>query len=368
MEHGKIEFTTRAENNFNFLRLSAAVLVIVSHAFELPTGLARHDLIFYLTGYSISWYAVNVFFVVSGYLILTSWERRPSLSAFAWARFLRIYPGLFIALILSVALLGIFFSTLPLSQYLSNDRTLRYLAGSLSIVYVQYDLPGVFENTPQPTVNGSLWTLRYELLCYVGIALAGSIGILRTSSTRRRLFTSVVVVSSIALVYLDARDMHQQGGKLAMLYELARLAMCFALGSLYLGMEKVLPLKVTILTALFLLMVVAVGTSLFVPVANIAIAYCTIWLAFVPGGKFAAWARSAPDYSYGVYIYAFPIQQALVATFPTATPAANFMLALAISLAFAAMSWHFVERPALSHKKLFSGMHPSKQRRPQELS
>lgn len=365
MEPGKVELATRAGNNFNVLRFLAAVLVIFSHAYELPTGLARHDGVFYFTGLPISWYAVNVFFVVSGYLVLTSWERRPFVLAFLWARFLRIHPGLFVMLVLTIPLLGIFFSSLPLFQYLADGQTLRYLAGCLSIIHVQYELPGVFENTPLSAVNGSLWTLRYEILCYAGIALTGSVGLLRSCGTRRVVLTLVVLASSVALVYLDAREMHPQGGKLAMVYELARLSMCFSLGGLYFGLEKKLPLKISILAALLILMIGARGTSLFAPVANIAVAYCTMWLAFIPDTKCLNWTRSAPDYSYGIYIYAFPIQQALISTTPTMSQATNFIFGLTLAMAFAAMSWHLIEQPALSYKSLFSRAQPSVRSRPQ---
>jgi peptidoglycan/LPS O-acetylase OafA/YrhL len=360
MSHGApipatVEPGRRAGNNFNLLRLSAAVLVIISHAFELPTGLARHDEMFYFTGRALAWYAVNVFFVVSGYLIAASWDRRPSLGPFLWARFLRIYPGLFVMLILIVPALGIFFSTLPPLQYLANNQTFLYLAGGLSIVHVQYELPGVFENTPLSAVNGSLWTLRYEVLCYAGIALAGVIGLLRSTGPRRLLLVAVIIASSVVLICFDARGLPQLGGKLAMLYELARLAMCFSLGALYLGMEKDIPLKIYILAPLLAVMIAARGTPLFAPLANIATAYGTMWLAFVPAAKWITWTRSAPDYSYGIYIYAFPIQQALIAAIPGISPAANFAFALAFVIVLAAMSWHFVEKPALSYKSLFSG-------------
>ncbi len=343
-------------NNFNFLRFFAASLVVLSHAFELPTGFRSHDVAFALTGQPFSWYAVNLFFVVSGYLIVVSWERRSSAFAFLLARFMRLVPGLFVMLAITVVVLGAAFSTLSFGQFMTDSQTWRYAVGCLSILFVQYELPGVFSNNPVSAVNGSLWTLRYEVLCYLSVAAIGLLpGLQRIDRTRRLMMLSAAVAATaFALVLFHAFDLRHAGGKPAMLYELARLAMCFLLGGLYRQIEARMPLRLDIVLCLFVLTIAAAGTILFSPVANVATAYATFWVAFMPKGRWITWTRSAPDYSYGVYIYAFPIQQALIAMWPGMTPLANFTLGFALTLAAAALSWHFVEKPALSLKRRFS--------------
>ncbi len=344
-------------NNFNVLRFVAASLVVLSHAFELPTGFRSHDVAFALTGQPFSWYAVNLFFVVSGYLIVASWERRSSVLAFLVARFMRLVPGLFVMLTITVVVLGAAFSTLSFGQFITDSQTWRYAAGCLSIIFVRYELPGVFSNNPVSAVNGSLWTLRYEVLCYLSVAAIGLLPGLQHIDRRRRalILSAAVVAASFALIIFDAFDLRHAGGKPAMLYELARLAMCFMLGGLYRQIETRLPLRFDIVVGLLVLMMAVAGTMLFSPVANVAVAYTTFWIAFIPKGRWISWTRSAPDYSYGVYIYAFPIQQALIAAWPGITPLLNFVLAFAITLAAAAASWHFVEKPALSLKRWFPG-------------
>src|SRR4051812_28318215 len=106
------ELATEKDNNFNMLRFMAATLVILSHGIELPSGLVSRDWAYHLTGQSFSWYAVNLFFVLSGYLIFGSWDAKPSLITFVKARFLRIIPGLFVMLVLCVLVLGVGFSKL----------------------------------------------------------------------------------------------------------------------------------------------------------------------------------------------------------------------------------------------------------------
>lgn len=342
-------------NNFNLLRFVAASLVVLSHAFELPTGFRSHDVAFALTGQPFSWYAVNLFFVVSGYLIVVSWERRSSVLAFLVARVMRLVPGLLVMLIITVVVLGAAFSTYSFGQFITASQTWRYAAGCLSIVFVQYELPGVFSGNPVSAVNGSLWTLRYEVLCYLSVAAIGLLPGLQHIDRRRRslVLSAAVVVTSVVLVVFDAFDLRYAGGKPAMMYELARLAMCFLLGGLYRQIETRLPLRFGIVIGLSALTIAVAGTVWFSPIANVATAYATFWIAFIPKGRWIAWTRSAPDYSYGVYIYAFPIQQALIAVWPGVTPLANFMLGFALTLAAAAVSWHFVEKPALSLKRRF---------------
>ncbi|WP_157783802.1 acyltransferase family protein, partial [Bradyrhizobium liaoningense] len=348
------KFEARSRNNFNILRVVAASLVVLSHGYELPTGLAQHDWAFYFTGRALSWYAVNLFFVISGYLIFVSWERNPSPLSFFWARFLRIFPGLFVMLVTTVLVLGASFSTLPFLQYIVDYRTIQYLLGCLSVIAVRYELPGVFVDNPSEAVNGSLWTLRYEVFCYVCVAAVGMTGLLRVQRRRMGFLVAGILASSLALIFLDIRGLHPSEGKLAMAYELARLTLCFQLGGLYSDLRHRLPLKFMVVVGLLAVMVASVETPLFAPVASIAVAYAAMWFAFVPDGEWIAWTRSAPDYSYGIYIYAFPIQQALIAAMPAVSPLSTFALGFCMTLVPAALSWHFVERPAITHKQLRS--------------
>ena len=346
------ERASRRSNNFNALRFVAASLVLVSHSFELPTGVAQRDFAFTATGRTLSWYAVDMFFVISGYLIFVSWQRKPSLIAFFCARFLRLIPGLFAMLLIIVPILGIAFSTLNFARYLTDLQTARYFLGCLSIIFVKYDLPGVFLSNPLQSVNGSLWTLRYELLCYVSVALAGYAGLFKVQALRRTALFAGITLSSGLLIWLDIKGYDKSSDKIGMAYELARLSMCFQLGSLYSEFEKKIPIKLVVLIGFLAAMAAAVRTPLFAPIANVGTAYITIWLAVVPSGKWIRWTRSAPDYSYGIYIYAFPIQQVLIASMPGISLATMIIIAYPLTLVLAAASWHFIERPSLSLKRL----------------
>jgi peptidoglycan/LPS O-acetylase OafA/YrhL len=339
-------------NNLNALRFLAASLVVLSHGFELPSGLSTRDWAHAATGRAFSWYAVNMFFVISGYLIFASWRRRPQLFPFLYARFLRIVPALFVMLVVTVFLLGALFSTLAFASFLTAPETLRYFWGCLSIVFVKYDLPGVFGANPLQAVNGSLWTLRYEISCYAAVAIAGAAGFLKSTSMRRAAMLSAAVAASIVLISLDAYGLGNSEGRLGMLYELCRLALCFLLGGIFYEFGQHIRTKINFIfpVAAVLLILLVAKTSVFTPIASLAIACLTVWLAFVPNGRWIAWTRKASDYSYGMYIYAFPVQQAIIAAIPGVSFATDIGLGFLVTLAFAALSWHLVERPALSLK------------------
>jgi peptidoglycan/LPS O-acetylase OafA/YrhL len=342
--------STKNSNNFNFLRFLAASLVILSHGIELPTSLASRDWAYQLTGEPFSWYAVNLFFVISGYLIFASWDANPSLAAFAKARCLRILPGLVFMLVLCILVLGLFFSKLDFFRFLSSDSTLRYFAGCLSILFVQMQLPGVFEDNPLSAVNGSLWTLRYEIVCYAGVAILGVIGSSVFPAARRTALLIGIPIAIAATVSIEAWMLPIEG-KTYVIYQLARLGLCFLLGGLFREFGAIALLRFELAIALLIVAVFTIRTPAFTPVASVAVAYLGFWCAFVPNNYFCKLTRTAPDYSYGLYIYAFPIQQGIVAIIPDASIRQVIILGFIITLAFAAFSWHFVEKPMLALKK-----------------
>jgi peptidoglycan/LPS O-acetylase OafA/YrhL len=349
-----------SRNNFTALRFIAATLVILSHGVELPTGLAQRDWVYTATGKALSWYAVNLFFVISGYLIFLSWERTPSIKSFFWARFLRIMPGLFAMLVITVVILGTAFSTLAVGDFITNTATFKYFVGCLSVLFVQYELPRVFSSNPIHAVNGSLWTLRYEISCYFAVGAAGAIGALGSPHRRRTILLIGTLVASTMLISLDALGLGDSNDRLGMIYEFARLSMCFQLGGLYSEFGDKIPLRSIFVVGLVALLLLIVHTSIFTPVASITTAYVACWFAFIPNGKWITWTRWAPDYSYGIYIYAFPVQQAFISLMPGSSPSSNIIVGFCVTLFFAGISWHIVEKPALSLKRYIPRFSKSK--------
>lgn len=322
-------------NNLDFLRFAAAACVIVSHAFPLALGVGTPEPLQDLTRgqTNLGRIAVAVFFLVSGLLVTRSLDRSRSVVVFARARALRILPGLAAAVLLTAFALGPVVTTLPLAEYLTDPEVPAYALKNATAVLQAPRLPGVFEGNPFPgTVNGSLWTLRYEVVAYAFVALAGALRLLR-----RR---AVLPATLLALALLAAGI----GGPWT------ELLAPFGVGSsAYLVRDRIrfdarwIPLA---LTALVLAALAGVGFRATFAVAG---GFLLLFAAFAPS-RLSGWARR-DDLSYGLYVYAFPVQQAVASVLPGSW-VLNVAVSVPVVLALAWGSWHLVEKRALRLKRV----------------
>ncbi|UYV15865.1 acyltransferase family protein [Porphyrobacter sp. ULC335] len=332
------------DNNLNVIRMVAAAAVLVSHAWPIAWGAA--DPLFALTGSTIGHFAVAVFFGISGLLIARSFDRRRSYAHFAIARVLRLFPGLLAVLVLTV-IAGAWFTRLSLQDYVTRPETWRYIPANLSLYFLQYPLPGVFESNPYgPPINGSLWTLFYEVACYGGVVVLGLLGGLRS----RWLALGALVL--VALFHFAGEWMTGEGGLplwgLAVpVGLLASLSFPFMLGTFAYVWREHIRLSGWLALLLWVPVPFMAAGLLMESWIVLALVYSSLWFGFVPKGALLAYNRLG-DYSYGVYIYAFPVQQAVAYLVPGVTPAANIALALPVTLVLAVLSWTLVEARALS--------------------
>jgi peptidoglycan/LPS O-acetylase OafA/YrhL len=330
-------------NNVRVLRHVAAAMVIVFHSFALTAQPDLDPLHRVVPGATLGTLGVQVFFVLSGFLVTQSWCAHPRLRPFAAARVLRIYPALVAATLVTIALAGAT-SALPLPDYLEHPDTRRYLWRTATGIAGTDLLPGAYVHNPYPRApNGSLWTLPVEIRLYIAIALAGVLGILarRVAATLAGVIVLALLVHApwpLAIVF-DAIASHT-------------LVMLFALGSLaYVWRDRV-PLSLAA-AAIALALYVALPPGFWRTGATPAlVGYVTLVAAYHPRLVVPRLARGA-DLSYGLYVYAFPIQQTLLAM-DTGLGAWTLCAATApLVVAAAALSWFGVERPALHLKSRF---------------
>ncbi|NMO22627.1 acyltransferase [Pyxidicoccus fallax] len=323
-------------NNLDFLRFAAASGVILSHAFPLGEGKGVVEPLedFTRGQMSLGRLCVAVFLVISGVLITRSWQHTPDVVRFTWARVLRIFPGLAVMLSLTTLVLGPAFTTLPLGEYFASADTHLYWLRNFTLVVSQWHLPGVFEgNAYSHAVNGSLWTLMFEVGFYLLTLGLGLTGLLRKGM--------------VAFGWVGAAVASLITGRLGFWPE---LYLYFGAGAaLYLWRDKVRmnPWLALGCTAAWLVMARLgygrIGTGLFG-------AYVVLYLAFLPLGSLANFGRRG-DFSYGVYVYAFPVQQAVTALLGGRTAWwVNAALSFPVVVALSVLSWHFVEKPALKLK------------------
>jgi peptidoglycan/LPS O-acetylase OafA/YrhL len=339
------DFTRGRDNNIQLLRLVAAAAVMLFHSYVF-TGRIGDDPVWRATGTTdSSVIGVECFFVLSGFLVTRSWLSRPGLAAFAAARVLRIYPALFVAVALSIVLAGAS-SAVPWAAFFSSPVTIDYAWNNALAWEIRNTLPGAFVANPYPAaVNGSLWTLPVELRLYVAIAIAGTAGLLARADRCAAAVAALVALFAWKPEWLPLAP--NTGG-------VRDLALLFGLGAIaYVARDRV-PLSLTAFAAGIALFIVnpgGLGRGLWF---TLTVAYGTLVIAYHPRIQWRTYNRVG-DYSYGLYVYAFPIQQTIVANVPSLTPVELFAVSFAVTLAAAAVSWHVLERPALALKSRFRG-------------
>ncbi len=319
-------------NNFDAMRVFAALLVLLSHSVQVAHGTNDYELLFRLSHGQATFgqLAVAVFFVISGYLITQSYDRSQNAFKFVLARVLRLLPALAIMVLLLAVVAGPLLSTLPVSIYFTSPAVPRFIASNLTLVGYGGRLPGVFESNPAPyAVNAPLWTLGYEGQCYGLILLLGVVGWLNRW-TVTALFCSGLAAS---LFWPN--------------YTLITFGLYFTGGAMMYLWQPALRAWVAILCAALL-----VGTMLtggFRQTLATAGAYLVVYLALA--ARPIRWPERT-DLSYGIYIWAWPVQQcASLALGGAGSWWANAMISLPIVLGLAWLSWHFVEAPALALKR-----------------
>lgn len=338
------------ENNFDLLRLVAAVVVLVSHSFILAgkSSASWRQLFF---GYEPSALAVSAFFVISGFLIAGSLERR-SLTEYFQARALRIIPALAVTAFVTALLLGPVFTTLPLSEYFSNSYTRDYLANAIPYK-TAFILPEVFLNLPAAgSINGSLWTIPIESFCYVFLALLFVMG--------RRSYKWVLPVLALLVIYY-VWDLLVAPIKSVALFgttetsQVVRFGFSFLMGSVFWIFKDRIPFKGAIAATcvVVLLMGSQIGYGHYTSL--LALPYVLLYLAYRKP-IFVSGMKKLGDLSYGTYLFAFPIQQSLVSL--SGKSINGWWLAISatiLAMSLAWLSWRFIEKPALAYKRKSKG-------------
>ncbi|MBC7435431.1 MAG: acyltransferase [Bdellovibrionales bacterium] len=332
-----------APNNFDFVRVVAALLVLVGHQFLL-TGLVEPR-VYGL--YSLGDLGVCTFFSISGFLIAQSWHADPVLRRFAARRALRIWPGLMVLVLLTGLVLGPLITPLPVSRYLSDPQFFAWM-GNL-VLPTRWELPVDFGNGRLAhTVNGSLWTIALEVACYGAFAAASMAAVMRS-----RWFAPLFVARALGY-YLgwltragwEAHPFHRHALKL-------EFASYFVAGALWFQHRRfLLAGRLTLMCAVAVLVLHLGALALGKPLL-------ALWLA-VPFAVLAFGLHSTPvlrragrfgDLSYGLYLYAFTVQQVLIWQLAGSLPFGLLLAAcVAVTGALAFASWHLVERPALRRK------------------
>jgi len=348
-------------NSLSFLRLLFAAMVLVDHSFPIGGFSGGADPMWHWTDgqESFGGLAVAGFFVVSGYLVTRSFVDSKGTLSYLWKRFLRIFPGFWVCLCVTVLLFG------PLAYDVQNgslagywqghgDSPWAYLWHNWLLSMNQYNIDGLLRHVPYqhsgypPAFDGSLWTLIYEFKCYLGVAVFGLARIYRGRRRLAILLLGLILWATQLEEYLHPGTL--KGWFLIGDSNMTRLAFIFSLGMLLYLYRDCVPLSNTLACAALVMLIVAMRTSSYYVVGLPAFAYLCMWLAIrLPIRR----ADRFGDFSYGLYIYAFPVQQ-LYALYRVENWGLLPYVAACLCSAtlLAAASWYVVEKPCLRLKRV----------------
>lgn len=337
--HGRIEDRC---NNFTAIRLGFALLIVYGHALMLPVGLP-------VTG---AWasavdgtvqYALDGFFILSGYMLTASLMRGGGLADFAAARIVRIFPGLAVAVLACWLFIGPLSTTLALPDYFSRADTWLFPVAVIGQIAPQAGLPGVFEDHPLAFMDGPLWTIRYELACYLVAGLMAAAGLWRRAP-------AILAMAAAAAAWSVSESIAPYEGPLDdTLFAIARFGGAFMVGAAFFAARDRIPLAPLPAFALAAFAACLSGTPLAMISGQIAVAYVSLLIGFIrlPGRAGGA-VREVEDVSFGVYILHWPVGQLVLNAWPHLPAHVLFAAMLASAVALGWLMRVSVERPALA--------------------
>lgn len=332
-------------NNFGLMRLTFAALVIVSHSFELIDGNRTREPLTQVFGtFSIAEIAVAGFFIVSGYLITQSYTASRTSSEYLLKRILRIYPAYVAASAFCIVVVG------PLAgASLAALSVKDWAIIAMRCLALQVPkLPNAFAGQYYPSLNGSMWTIAYEFRCYLVLIILGYLGWLRNT-----IVLSLSLVLWAMVVFLPNS---WQAGRIEPLIgsldETIRLTALFLTGvSFFLFRQQIAYRNSYAALAAMGLVALLFHQQIAGPAVAFLGGYLVFWFAFLPGTPVLNSINSKTDLSYGVYLYAWPIQMLLIRYLAGISPGAVISLTAIGATLLAFVSWTAIEKPMLYYKR-----------------
>jgi len=345
------EYAVGRDNNFTLLRFSAAMTVLFAHSVAVLGLPPEREFFFNRLGFSLGEMGLDMLFVTSGFLVTASLVGRQNLIAYLWARILRVYPGMWVMLVLTVFVLAPALTTLPRGEYYTSPSTWEYFRKCATLISgVRYSLPGVFESVPlKNEFNGSLWTMPVEVRMYLYLAAIWvAFAVMPALRVKAMRFVLPISAAALLAIVLSSRLLAGAANGANI-----RVFMFLYGSSLYLWRERI-PVGPWLLVAILAALALAsFNKTVFFVVYVACLAPLVLHLVYVPGGRIRSF-NDWGDYSYGVYIYAFPVQQTLALTFPAMSLAAMMASSAVVSVAIAILSWKLIEERALAMKGDFA--------------
>ena len=334
------------DNFFTPLRLLFATLVVIGHTFSVALrDPSSEPHMFY--HYTFSYLAVNLFFIASGFLVTKSMLYRGDVAEYSSARLLRIYPALVVHVLFVMLVIGPLATSLSLGEYFTHIDFFKQPFIVLSFITTEMWLPSVFESNAEQMAGAPLWTLRYEVLAYIGTAIIFSLGLLK----KKWMALAQFIVPSIGWVVVHSLGIYDAIP--ATFQALLRFGIAYGLGAAIYAYRDRLSFHLIGIPIVIGAAALASKFQVFEVTMNLMLAYMIMWAAYVKAPKLD-FLKKFSDVSYGVYIYHWCILQLVFMMLPNISVTGLLGITMPITFLLAHLSWHFVEKPMLKHKTSFS--------------
>ncbi|MBZ4612682.1 acyltransferase family protein [Mycobacterium avium] len=342
-------------NALNAWRLALAGEVIFWHTYPIRDHLPSVRAVLQL----LLCVGVDGFFAISGFLITASWISNPRLREYLAARALRILPGFYVCMIVTAfvfAPLSVAIQGGSAARLLFSFAPFEYVLKNIAVMWLKFDVGGTPHGIPNAGIwNASLWSLFWEVMCYIVVAVIGVAGL----ANRRWVSLTILVVAAIGASLMPPVRFpdvfHHPEGNIAttLIFMACRAAIMFAAGAFLYQWRDVIPARWSLVAVSVVIVLAAGQLPDYRVVAAIPLAYAVVVSGSLLQSKRL---RLRTDLSYGMYIYAFPIQQLLLVLGLISLTPIVFCLTVAVAtLPLAAASWFLVEKPARSLKSRFKG-------------
>jgi len=344
-------------NNLNIIRLVAALLVLYMHSFAVSVGDESGDIFGIITmgKEHAGGIAVDVFFMISGFLICKSYANKKSLWSYIKARFLRIWPLLFVVVMVLAFGVGPLVTTYTKHDYFAFSTHILYFLRNLVFISAYTGLPGVFMNHYYSSVDGSLWTLLYEVLCYIFVAISAPIW------KRKRIAAPIFTLLAMGLYIVETYIFHFSVGPVSQLFitNIGKLYMFFGMGMCYYLFKDRIVLSIKMFLVFLVALVLGTIFFDFSIVFSLFGTYIIFYVAFQKRFVSKRYNKIG-DLSYGIYLLSFPVQQLVVSwlgvpteeLFLTMNPYLNMLLSVLIVVPLSLITWKFIEEPCLKLKNI----------------
>ncbi|SAB69671.1 acyltransferase 3 [Enterobacter hormaechei] len=327
----------KGNNNLDLVRILLAISVIYGHGYFMVDNHGSRELLNQLFPFTYSGsLAVKVFFFISGMLVTNSLLKGSTATSFVISRFFRIMPAFVATIFITAFILGPILSTYDFGTYFSDPLLLDYIKSN-PLTGVSYKLPGVFEsNHLSVAVNGSLWTIPYEVRAYIGLlALYMIIG---------RNQKNIATIISILIICIPIFDLNKYTFINFKGNDFKLVISCFSLGAIYAINQNKIPVNLHIPAGLFIMHYFINDAMLSQTLFFFSACTLCLWFSSL---KHVKRIKVSNDISYGVYLWGFVVQQILASYLHDYGLVVNQALSIIITIAVGYISFIYIEKPSM---------------------